>query len=184
MTPYTLIDNHRTTNQQDDRHNTANPLVSAWDSRSAAPTTADTANSHPRQHHLLTPWRTPPPIPAPPAPLAPPSPRPTASTTSGRSGTAIPIPNSFENWLFTIDITLGDPGMSPFLGTPAHICGALFACIPSVKQSECAAYIRARQRSHDGAPPPPFVVDDFVTALKIAFLPKDLATRAGKQIYL
>ncbi|KAG6203125.1 hypothetical protein E4U35_004614 [Claviceps purpurea] len=70
--------------------------------------------------------------------------------------------------------------MAPFLGSPAHICGALFACNPS-------EYIRSRQRSRfangNGAAPPPFVVDDFVKALTTAFLPKDLAARNGKLIY-
>ncbi|KAG6064125.1 hypothetical protein E4U16_000746, partial [Claviceps sp. LM84 group G4] len=134
-------------NQQDDRHNTANPLVSAWDSRSAAPTTADTASSP------LSPLSPPP---APSAHAMADTTTDTGTTNAGTTGTTGPAvtapnrlydkwpkwdgdPNSFENWLFTIDITLGDPGMSPFLGTPAHICGALFACIPSVKQSECAA---------------------------------------------
>ncbi|KAG6217427.1 hypothetical protein E4U34_004615 [Claviceps purpurea] len=69
--------------------------------------------------------------------------------------------------------------MAPFLGSPAHICGALFACNPS-------EYIRSRQRSRfangNGAAPPPFVVDD-LKALTTAFLPKDLAARNGKLIY-
>ncbi|KAG6265645.1 hypothetical protein E4U49_000835 [Claviceps purpurea] len=47
----------------------------------------------------------------------------------------------------TIDIPLSDPEMAPFLGSPAHICGALFACIPSLRQSESSEYIRSRQRS-------------------------------------
>ncbi|CCE35375.1 uncharacterized protein CPUR_06803 [Claviceps purpurea 20.1] len=77
--------------------------------------------------------------------------------------------------------------MAPFLGSPAHICGALFACNPSLRQSECSEHIRSRQRSRfadgNGAAPPPFVVDDFVKALTTAFLPKDLAARNGKLIY-
>ncbi|KAG5949170.1 hypothetical protein E4U58_002038 [Claviceps cyperi] len=77
--------------------------------------------------------------------------------------------------------------MAAFLGSPAHICGALFARIPSARKSECSEYIRSRQPSRfadeDTGTPQPFVVDDFIKSLITAFLPKDLAARAGKQIY-
>ncbi|CCE31587.1 uncharacterized protein CPUR_05440 [Claviceps purpurea 20.1] len=184
------------TNQQDDHHS-ANPLTAAWN---AAQVTSGTASSASSPTSPLSP------PPAPPA-LAMAAPNISATGPTVPTGTAVTAvtavtapnrlydgypkwdgdPNSFENWLFTIDIPISDPGMAAFLGSPAHICGALFARIPSGRQSECSAYIRSRQRSRfdegDVAAPPPFVVDDFIRVLRTAFLPKDLAARAGKQIY-
>ncbi|KAG5957461.1 hypothetical protein E4U58_006013 [Claviceps cyperi] len=90
--------------------------------------------------------------------------------------------DSFENWLLAMDLTLSDPEMAPRLGNAAHVCGELFSCIPSQRQSECAEYIRVRQRSRvspAGTTPGvrlPFVVEDFVQVLVTAFMPKDPAT--------
>ncbi|KAG6059156.1 hypothetical protein E4U32_004204 [Claviceps aff. humidiphila group G2b] len=97
--------------------------------------------------------------------------------------------NSFENWLFAVDLPLSDPEMAPRLGSAAHVCGELFACIPSLRQSECAEYIRVRQRSRflpEGITPavrPPFVIEDFIQVLVTAFMPKDLAARAQKMVH-
>ncbi|KAG6276177.1 hypothetical protein E4U48_001742 [Claviceps purpurea] len=97
--------------------------------------------------------------------------------------------NSFENWLLAVDLPLSDPEMAPRLGSAAHICGELFACIPSLRQSECAEYIRVRQRPRflpEGITPairPPFVVEAFIQALVTAFMPKDLAARAVKMVH-
>ncbi|KAG5923558.1 hypothetical protein E4U61_003078 [Claviceps capensis] len=97
--------------------------------------------------------------------------------------------DSFENWLLAVDLTLSDPEMAPRLGSAAHVCGELFSCIPSQRQSECAEYIRVRQRSRvspAGTTPGvrlPFVIEDFVQVLVTAFMPKDLAARAQKMVH-
>ncbi|KAG5953200.1 hypothetical protein E4U57_005601 [Claviceps arundinis] len=84
---------------------------------------------------------------------------------------------------------MSDPEMALRLGSAAHVCGELFACIPSLRQSECAEYIRVRQRSRflsEGITPavrPPFVIEDFVQVLVTAFMPKDLAARAQKMVH-
>ncbi|KAG6066604.1 hypothetical protein E4U32_005667 [Claviceps aff. humidiphila group G2b] len=58
-----------------------------------------------------------------------------------------------------------------------------------MRQSECAEYIRVRQRSRflpEGITPaerPPFVIEDFIQVLVTAFMPKDLAARAQKMVH-
>ncbi|KAG5950869.1 hypothetical protein E4U58_001394 [Claviceps cyperi] len=161
------------TGQQDDHH-IDNVLISAFDNLSIAPISSPSA---PPVHAMAN----------------------TSTTGTTAPATVAPHhlyvgypnwdgnPDSFENWLVSVDIPLRDPGMAAFLGSPAHICGALFARIPSARQSECSEYIRSRQRSRfadvDTDAPQPFVVDHFIKSLITAFMPKDLAARAWKQIY-
>ncbi|KAG6227069.1 hypothetical protein E4U26_001906 [Claviceps purpurea] len=85
--------------------------------------------------------------------------------------------NSFENWLLAVDLPLSDPEMAPASAAPLTFV------------SECAEYIRVRQRPRflpEGITPairPPFVVEAFIQALVTAFMPKDLAARAVKMVH-